>query len=190
MTTALLLIDLQNDYLDTRANACWPLEGCQQAVDTAQSILTAVRRQGWPVIHVRHESQRPNAAFFVPGTEGARIVSALQPLANETVITKHFPNSFRDTSLHETLQSQGITELIVVGAMTHMCIDASLRAALDLGYSCTLITDACATRALEHNGVRVEATQVQATLLAAFGFIGVQLQSSQQWLAANPYNNG
>ncbi len=86
------------------------------------------------------------------------------------MITKAFPNSFRDTGLKELLDAKGIEEVVVIGAMSHMCVDAMVRAANDFGYRTVTIHDACATRDLEFNGVAVPAAQVHAALMAAFAF--------------------
>jgi nicotinamidase-related amidase len=110
---------------------------------------------------------RPGSTFFIPGTKGADIHSSVTPKSGETVVEKNFPNSFRNTALKETLEKQGIKNLVVAGMMTHMCVDASVRHAADLGYKITLLGDACATRAQTYGGEKVPARQVHAAFLAA-----------------------
>lgn len=117
------------------------------------------------MIHVRHESVRPGSAFFLPGTDGARLHDAVAPAAGEAVVLKHYPNSFRDTNLQAVLTAGGVDALVICGMMTHMCIDATTRAAWDLGFACAVASDACATRDLTHDGVLVPAAQVQAAFL-------------------------
>src|SRR3546814_9730752 len=95
----------------------------------------------------------PDGPLFVPGSDGARINETVQPDGDEPVITKNFPNSFRETGLNDLLKEKGIEEVVIVGAMSHMCVDATVRAANDLGYKTITIHDACATRELEFNGV-------------------------------------
>jgi nicotinamidase-related amidase len=108
--------------------------------------------------------------FFVPGTEGAEIIPVVAPADGELVITKNYPNSFRETKLKQALDAEGIQDVVVVGAMSHMCIDATSRAAADLGYSTTIVEDACATRDLEFNGKTVPAAQVHAAYMSALAF--------------------
>jgi len=67
----------------------------------------------------------------------------------------------------KAIKKKGITELIVVGMMTHMCIDATVRAAVDLGYRTTLVEDACATRELSYQDKVVSAEQVHYSLVSA-----------------------
>jgi len=162
--TALLIIDLQNDYFP---GGTMELEGADQAAQHARSVLEKFRNEKNPVIHVRHLSVRPGATFFIPGTKGAEIHEAVKPLAGETVVEKNFPNSFRGTSLKEHLDGLNVKNLVVAGMMTHMCVDATVRHAADAGYKITLLSDACATRQLSFGGEAVPARQVHAAFLAA-----------------------
>ncbi|KFI32096.1 Isochorismatase [Haematobacter massiliensis] len=164
---ALLIVDMQNDYFP---GGRWPLAGAEEAATRAAGLLAAFRAAGEPVIHIRHESTREPSPFFTPGTPGAEIHPSLAPERGEATIVKNFPNSFRSTGLHEVLEGWRAEHLVIVGAMTHMCIDATVRAAADLGYRVTVAGDACATRALEFRGREVSADDVQAAYLAALAF--------------------
>lgn len=138
-----------------------------RATENAKILISSFRKKNLPVIYIQHLAVKPKASFFIPGTFGAEIHESIQPLENETVIVKNYPNSFRNTNLNEHLKSLQASQLVICGAMTHMCIDTSVRAAFDLGYSCTLISDACATRNLKFNEKEVRASEVQAAFLAA-----------------------
>jgi nicotinamidase-related amidase len=162
--TALLVIDIQNDYFPGGA---MELEGADAAGAKAGAAIAKFRKEGKPVLHVRHLSVRPGSTFFLPGTKGAEIHAAATPAGGETVIEKNFPNSFRNTDLKATLDKLQIKNLVVAGMMTHMCVDASVRHAADLGYKITLLGDACATRAQSYGGEKVPARQVHAAFLAA-----------------------
>lgn len=164
MSHALLLIDLQNDYFP---GGTMELVGADAAVAQAASLLSAFRNRGAPVVHVQHIAKRPGATFFLPGTRGAEIHSAVAPTAEETLIVKHFPNSFRETNLLDSLRATGVDELTVAGMMTHMCVDTTVRAATDLGFKCFLAGDACATRDLQFGNEKVSARDVQLAYLAA-----------------------
>jgi nicotinamidase-related amidase len=164
MTTALIIVDVQNDYFDGGA---MELVGMDVAAQNCKQLLDSFRTAQAPVFHIQHLSTRPGASFFVPDTSGCNIHSSVQPQPGEAHIIKHFPSAFRDTDLQTLLQLDGIKELIICGAMSHMCIDTTVRAAFDLGYQCQVIADACATRDLEFNGKRVAAVDVQAAFMAA-----------------------
>jgi nicotinamidase-related amidase len=162
--TALVLIDLQNDYF---AGGRMELVGADAAVAQAAGLLEAFRKRSLPVLHIRHLSQRAGAAFFLPGTEGAEIHAAVRPHGEEPVVVKHFPSAFRETGLLERLHALGSTELVFAGMMTHMCVDTTVRAAADLGFQCALAQDACATRDLRFGDRTVLAADVQTAYLAA-----------------------
>ena len=162
--TALVVIDIQNDYFPGGA---MELEGAEAAGTKAGAAIRHFREKKLPVIHVRHLSVRPGATFFLPGTRGAEIHASVQPAAGETVVEKNFPNSFRNTGLKDLLEMQSVKNLVIAGMMTHMCVDASVRHAADLGYKVTLLADACATRAQSYGGETVPARQVHAAFLAA-----------------------
>ena len=161
---ALLIIDIQNDYFPGGA---MELEGSEAAGAKAAAAIRSFRDRQLPVIHVRHLSVRPGATFFLPGTRGAEIHASVQPAPGETVVEKNFPNSFRNTPLRDELERLKAKDLVVAGMMTHMCVDASVRHAADLGYKVTLLGDACATRAQSYGGETVPARQVHAAFLAA-----------------------
>jgi nicotinamidase-related amidase len=180
MSVALLLIDIQNDYFDGGA---LPLVGMDAAVDNAREILTVARNHGVVPIHIRHESKRAGAGFFLPGTDGAKIHDAVHPEPGEKVITKHFPNAFRETNLNEQLEIAGVDRLTVVGAMTHMCVDATVRAAFDFGYSVTVVADGCATRSLEFGGELVDASNVHRAFLAALQGVYAEMTDTERFIS-------
>jgi len=176
--TALLLIDIQNDYFNGGAN---PLVGSIEASLNAKKLLETFRAKSLPIIHVQHLATRPGSTFFVPNTKGAEIHSNVTPLATEKVITKHYPNSFRETELLACLKSKNITHLVVCGMMTHMCVDATVRAAKDHSFDITLISDACATRDLEIQGQTVAAPEVQKSFLAALAYFYATVQTTNEY---------
>lgn len=181
MTTALLLIDIQNDYFP---GGRMELVGSDAASAKARLLLEHFRAAKMPVVHVRHEAVDPGATFFLPGTAGAEIRAAVKPLPGETVITKHFPNAFLKTPLAERLRALGVKRLVVAGMMTHMCVDASVRAAADQDFECLLASDACATRDLKWAGKTVPAAAVQGAFLAALGGTYAEVKTAGEILAA------
>lgn len=164
MKQALLIVDIQNDYFP---GGSMELDGSVAAGANAGILLSAFRNRGLPIVHVQHLSLRPGATFFVPGTPGVEIHPSVTPHVGETIVQKNFPNSFRQTSLTEALQQRDISDLVIAGMMTHMCIDTTTRAAFDLGFKCRLAHDACATRALAFEGRTIPAAQVHASFVAA-----------------------
>ncbi|MBF0550089.1 MAG: cysteine hydrolase [Deltaproteobacteria bacterium] len=176
MNTALLLIDIQQDYFP---GGRMELIGSTAASQVARRLLTAFREKNLPIIHVQHISTHAGATFFLPNTEGINFHHNVTPLPHETIIKKHYPNSFRETDLSTTLENMNIQEVTICGMMSHMCIDATARAAGDAGYRCSVVHDACATRNLSFNGVDVPAAYVQAGFMAALGSAYAQVLTGQ-----------
>lgn len=184
MKTALVLIDIQNDYFP---EGRMELAGSEAAGEAAGRLLRACRAAGLPIVHIRHIAAHPGATFFLPGTEGADIHPCVTPLADEAMITKHFPNAFRDTTLKAHLAGLDVTRLIVAGMMTHMCVDTTVRAAFDLGFACTLAHDACATRDMVFAQRTVAAADVQAAYMAALDGMFASVRATDT-ICANLYD--
>jgi len=164
---ALIIVDIQNDYFP---GGKWTLSGIDAAADNAARLLAAARASGDLVVHIRHEFPTADAPFFAPGSTGVEIHSKVKNRENEHVIVKNHINSFRETKLKDVLDHNGIRDVVICGAMSHMCIDGITRAANDYGYNCIVIHDACASRDLEFNGVKVPAEYAHAAFMAALEF--------------------
>ncbi|WP_434696656.1 cysteine hydrolase [Pseudomonas sp. Z1-14] len=179
---ALIVVDIQNDYFP---EGKWPLVGAEAAADNAVRLIEAFRQTGNQVVHIRHEFTSDEAPFFTPGSEGAQLHPKVLNRADEPVVLKHFVNSFRETELQAILEQHGIERLVVVGSMSHMCIDGITRAAADMGYEVTVVHDACASRDLEFNGLVVPAAHVHAAFMSALGFAYANVVSTAQFLSGS-----
>lgn len=179
MTTALLLIDFQNDYFP---GGKWELDGIDLAANNASVLLQVFREQGLPVVHIRHEFPDDDAPFFQPGSDGAKTHWIAAPNAGEPVVLKHQINAFQGTSLKEILDAAQVGRLVICGAMSHMCIDGTTRAARDFGYECIVVSDACATHAMEFEGISVSAAQVHAAFMQALAFAYAKVMPAQHVL--------
>ena len=178
---ALIVVDIQNDYFP---GGKWTLSGIEAAADNAARVIEAARAAGELIIHIRHEIEGDDAPFFAAGSKGAQIHPKALNRDDERVILKHYPNAFRETDLKQVLDRNAIDELVIVGNMSHMCIDATSRAAHDFGYKVTVVHDACAARDLEFNGVKVAAAEVHAAFMAALGSAYATLLSTDALLGA------
>lgn len=177
---AVIVVDLQKEY---SSDGKLPLVNIEQAVQNAARIIADAREKNFLVIHVRHEFNNPSFEFFVPGTAGVDFIPEVEPQDDEKVILKNYPNSFLKTDLKEILDENGIEEVVVIGAMSHMCVDATVRAASDFGYKVTVVHDACATRDLEFDGQVVQAAQVHTAMMSALGFAYAKIVTRDEYLA-------
>ena len=177
--TALVLIDIQNDYFE---KGCWPVDKMDQVSKNAARLLDHARSKGLEILHIRHEIPSDSAPFFRPGTPGADIHTSVAPSPDESVILKHRPNSFHNTSLHDKLEARGVKNLIICGAMSQMCIDATARAAADLGYQVTVIEDACGAKEQHFKGLAVPADLVHAAFMAPLAMSYARVESCENYL--------
>lgn len=182
MRTALILVDIQNDYF---AGGRMELVGMNAAAKNAGRLLAFFRDNRQPTFHIQHLSAREGATFFLPGTQGAEIHDSVKPVLDERIIQKHYPNSFRETTLLNELYNANVDKVVICGAMSHMCIDATTRAAADLGFQCTLIHDSCATRNLDFSARKVMAEDVHASFMAALGAAYARVISCEDFLHEN-----
>jgi nicotinamidase-related amidase len=180
MKIGLILVDIQKDYFPGGAVE---LVGIQEAGARAAELLSFFRDKQWPTFHVQHISAGKKAEFFVPGTEGAEIHESVSPMPNDIVVQKHYPNSFRETGLLENLQKRDIDRVVICGAMIHMCVDATVRAAADLGFQCVVVHDACATRDLAFEGRTIPAAAVHGAFMAALAWGYGQVVSLEKFLS-------
>ncbi len=163
MTRVLVIVDIQRDYFPGGA---YPLVGADAAAERAAVLLDSQRAAGAPVIHVRHESE-PGAGMLVAGSPGGQIDARVAPLAGETVVPKKHPNAFLETPLQGLLVEAAASEVLVIGMQSSMCVDATVRAASDLGFVVTVAADACAAPDLEFAGRTIGGADVHTAFMAA-----------------------
>ncbi|TPW76449.1 isochorismatase family protein [Schumannella soli] len=168
----LLIIDAQRDYF---TGGAYPLVGVEAAGHVIAAALADARRRGERVVHVQHLEQDADAGFLVAGTDGAEIHAVAAPLAGETVVTKALPNAFAGTALAAELEPAAAEPLTIAGFMTSMCVDATTRAALDLGFDVTVVADGCAAPDLAFGGTTVDGRTVHTAFLAALRDAGARV---------------
>lgn len=177
---ALIIIDLQNDYF---AGGKHPLVNPDQALNNALQLKDAFQEHQLPVIYIQHINPMADAPFFEQDTPGAELHEALNvDIHHDTIIEKNYPNSFYKTNLQDKLKELDIEQVVICGAMTHMCVDSTTRAAMELGYNPLLIEDATATCDLEHHGHTVKAQDVQDAYIAALSSFAT-VTTTQEYLA-------
>ena len=164
--SALILIDCQNTYRE----GVMKLEGVEPALKECAALLQRARDCGAPVIHIQHE-----AGAGTPYDTNApigQIADVVAPRTGEKVITKMYPSSFEKTDLDAELKRLGVTDLVIGGFMTHVCVNSTSRAAFNLGYRPTVVASATATRSLPNPvGNDLPAQEVHEVALAALADI-------------------
>lgn len=159
--TALLIIDMQNDFVLPGAPVC--VEGALETVPNIAKVLDCFRRDKAPVFHVvreyrtdgsdveanRRKAFKDAGGFVVPGTRGCDIVAGLEPVAGEYRLVKKRYSGFMQTELDLMLRRLAVTRLVVCGTQYPNCVRATIFDAVALGYDVTLVTDAASARTPE-----------------------------------------
>jgi nicotinamidase-related amidase len=179
MSRALVIVDIQKDYFP---GGKMELVGSETAAARAQELLSAFRASGEPVFHIQHIWEGADAPFFAPGTEGVEIYPTLVPQGDERHIVKHNANSFLGTPLEEELRRAGAGDVVICGMMTSMCVDASARAAADLGFNTSIAADACAAPDLRSGGEVIPGATVHSAFLAALGSMVADVRPTSELL--------
>lgn len=169
--TALIVIDAQQEYFAPVGKVVLP-DGPRAVKRIAQALGWA-RERKLPVIHVVHESRKPGAAIFVPGTAALAIHPDATPGPGEPVVTKHLPGSFTGTALESLLRERAIERVVLAGFMTQMCVDTTARQAAHLGFKVSVLADATAAMDVKApDGRLIAAADVHRTHLGSLsGFL-------------------
>lgn len=176
MNTALIIIDVQKDYFP---GGKFPLVNPEAAAKKAYQLLQCFREHGGHHVHIQHISKKPNATFFISGDRGTDIHDSVAHFEGEPIVYKHEPNSFLNTNLLELLKSWDVKRVVICGMMTHMCVDATARAASDLRFEVIVAEDACATRDLTFGETTIPADHVHKAFLAALKSYGKVMKSEE-----------
>lgn len=179
--TALIIIDIQNIYF---TKGPYLLDQPEKALKQAKKVLDEFRIKKLPVIHVKHEFHLKD--YDESNEYLNRIHEILTPTKDEKIVTKKCPNAFLGTDLLEYLQQLEIKQLVIVGMMSHMCVDTTVRACQDYGYQVTVLEDACTTMSLSWNGKEMNAATVHAAYMAGLkGAFAKVIKTDEFSLEAN-----
>jgi nicotinamidase-related amidase len=159
--SALIMIDLQNTY----TQGVMALENVEPAIEQAARLLDRARAAGATIVHVQHEAGAGTP--YDTHAEIGAIIDAVAPRPGEHRVVKNLPSSFVGTDLEDHLRGAGVTNLILAGFMTHMCVNSTARSAFNLGFAPTVVAGATATRALPGPDGTVPAAALQSASLAA-----------------------
>jgi len=176
MKTALLVIDIQNDYFP---GGKFPLVNPVEAAKKAYELLQCFREHSGHHVHIQHISLEPDATFFIKGDSGSDIHDIVAHFEGEPIVYKHEPNSFLNTDLLDLLKKWEVERVVICGMMTHMCVDATARAASDLGFQVIVAEDACATRDLKFDETTISADLVHKSFLAALKSYGKVMKAEE-----------
>jgi nicotinamidase-related amidase len=176
MRTALIILDIQKDHFP---GGKLPLVNPLEAAKKAHMLLQCFREHGGHHVHIQHISREQDATYFISGDRGTDIHDSAAHFEGEPIVYKHTPNAFLNTNLLDLLKGWKVERVVICGMMTHLDVDATARAASELGFQVLVAEDACATRDLVHGGTSIPADHVHKAALAALKSYGRVMKSEE-----------
>ena len=178
MTSALIVIDVQNEYVTGGLPIVHP--PVEEGLARIAEAIDAANAAGVPVVAVRHTEPDPSGGIFVEGTPAWQLHDAVASRPHDVVIDKRLPGSFTGTPLEEWLSEHGVEHVVIAGWMTHMCVDSTTRQAMHRGYDVTVLVDATGTIDVADD---LPAALVHKVELGVLGDGFAQLRSTADWVA-------
>lgn len=177
--TALLVIDVQNEYFDGK----WPIPDGSRTLQQIERAIDATQASGATVVYVQHAVLNPERGIFLPGSHGFELHARLHPRANDPRIVKNYPGSFSKTNLENTLQQHDIDTIVVSGYMTHMCCDTTAREGFQRDFRVLFLNDATATRDGQHATLgKIDHNELHRTTLITQASMFSQVVPTQEFV--------
>ncbi|KAK2945369.1 putative Cysteine hydrolase [Blattamonas nauphoetae] len=174
----LIIVDIQMDYFPGgKAELVEP----EKATANAEKVLSAFRAKNLPVYVVQHVSDK-GAPFLAEGTPGVEVHPKVKPTDKEFLVQKKTPSSFFQTNLASLMKENGVTHGVVVGMMSHMCVDSTSRDCVQNGFKLTVLEDCCTTMNLEWKGEKLTASQIHASFMAALSQMWGKVTTSDEFI--------
>ena len=213
--TALLMIDMQRDFLEPGGFGAMLGNDVSQLGDVApkcSELLAWARAKSLLIVHTQEAHARdlsdcppskrargglacgigdagPLGRVLVEGEPGSDFVAACRPLAGETVLRKPGKGAFYATGLDHQLRSSGITHLLFAGVTTEVCVQTSMREANDRGFECLLVEDCTASYFPVFKRTTIEMVVAQGGIVGWVGTLeAVRSGTAGQWSGALPSN--
>ena len=179
MTTALVVIDVQNEYVTGGLPIVHP--PVFESLAQIAAAIDAANAEGLPVILVRHQETDAESTIFVRDSEGWQIHDSVASRPHLAVLDKTLPGSFTNTNLEQLLRDRHVDSIVIVGYMTHMCVDTTTRQANHLGLDVTVLSDATGTIDVADD---LPADLVHRVELGVLGDGFATVTTTSEWLEA------
>jgi biuret amidohydrolase len=198
--TAVLVIDMQNDFVEEGAPLEFP-EG-RRVIPAIRKVLDAARARDMAVVYAAHVHRRGGADMgihrdlyppvaagkaLVDGERGVEIHPELAPRPGEPVVKKHRYNSFYATDLEIILRGLGVETVVLTGMTTECCVLGTARGALERGFRSVVVSDACASCDYPDLGAGpMSAAEMHLAALRVMSLTSSQLMGTDEFVSRLP----
>ncbi|MCL6089428.1 MAG: cysteine hydrolase [Candidatus Thermoplasmatota archaeon] len=161
--SVLVIIDVQKGFDDPK----WGKRNNPDAENVMASVLSEFRKHMLTVIHVRHDSRKPES-LLKEGKPTFAFKDEVKPVEGETIITKHVNSALIGTNLEEILRKMGDPNVYYMGITTDHCVSTTARMSGNLGFKSYVIEDACAAfETRDQHGETIPAETIHNVNLAS-----------------------
>jgi nicotinamidase-related amidase len=178
MDTALLVIDVQNEYFTGRLPVTYP----HGSLVTILKAMDAAHAAHIPVIVIQHANRATGAATFSPGTNGWELHPDVKKRPHDLLVEKTLPGSFTGTNLAAWLKEHGISTLVIAGYMTQMCCDTTARQAFHRGYTVKFLSDATGTLSIANAAGSISDADLHRAILVTQQMRFSQVMTTAEWI--------
>jgi len=181
MTTALIVIDVQEEYFSGRLPIQYPPR--EESLERIGEAMDGASEAGVPIVVVRHVGE-PGEGSFQQDSPTFQLRKEVDGRPRDLLIDKRLPGSFTGTGLQEWLEEHDVDHVTIVGYMTNVCCDTTARQALHLGLGATLLHDAVGVPTMPGiDGKPIDAETLQGAALAPLALIGVEVMPTEEWVS-------
>jgi nicotinamidase-related amidase len=160
--SALLVIDIQNDYFPDGLNEMY---GSEKVAGKAKNIIEKFKKNNLEVIYVQHIASNSDAKYFKPDTNGINFYHLIKPESNEKIIIKNKLSSFQDTTLLDHIKTKKIQNLFIIGMQTNLCVTKAVEESLANGINVIVIEDICTAKTYEIHDAQIEKLKGMAEVI-------------------------
>jgi nicotinamidase-related amidase len=178
MNTALLVIDVQNEYFTGSMPVTYPMESLKNILRAMDHAHT----KGIPVAVIRHTNLAGNAGTFKKGTVNWELHDEINRRPADILVEKNLPGRFTRTNLENWLKSKGISRVTIAGYMTQMCCDTTARQAFHRGYSVDFLSDATGTLSFANSAGTITAGELHKAILITQQMLFSRVLTTDEWI--------
>ncbi len=158
---ALIVVDVQNEYVSGKMRITYP--NVYESLANVGRAMDAAKRLKYPIAVIKHRGSS-DSPIFAADSDGYALCDVVAERHFDLRLDKEMPSSFTDTGLDAWLRARDVDTIVVVGFMTQLCVESTIRDAVHRGYDAEFLDDASGTLALSNQAGSVSAQAIHETV--------------------------